>query len=97
MLTTTDTLAADLKTHFAALEDPRHGPAQRHELLDIVIIAICVVPCGANHWTEVAVFGQAKEAWLRTFLALPHGIPSHDTFTAVFRHLDPEVFAQCLV
>jgi len=87
--------ATDLKTHFAALADPRDGNAQLHELLDIVIIAICAAIAGANHWTEVEAFGQAKESWLRQFLALPHGIPAHDTFGRVFRYLDPEAFERC--
>jgi len=92
MNTATEHIAADLKTCFANLEDPRSGPAQVHELLDIVVIAICAIICGADHWTEVEAFGKAKQAWLSTFLALPGGIPSHDTFGRLFRHLDPEVF-----
>ena len=63
-----------------------------HQLMDIVIIAICAIVSGADHWTEVETFGRARETWLRQFLELPHGIPSHDTFGRVFRHLDPEVF-----
>ena len=89
---TTKTSGTDLLTCFAKLEDPRDGLAQLHELLDIVVIAVCAIICGADHWTEVEAFGKAKEAWLSTFLALPHGIPSHDTFGRVFRHLDPEAF-----
>jgi predicted transposase YbfD/YdcC len=88
----TETLTADLKTCFVNLEDPRNGPAQVHEVLDIIVIAICAILCGANHWTEVEAFGKAKFAWLSTFLALPGGIPSHDTFGRLFRYLDPEAF-----
>ena len=95
MTTVDSTLAVDLKSHFATVEDPRDGPAQLHNLLDIMIIAICAVICGANAWTEVEAFGQAKAEWLGTFLELPHGIPSHDTFGRVFRHLDPVVFETC--
>jgi predicted transposase YbfD/YdcC len=84
--------AVDLKSYVATLEDPRDGPAQLHNLLDIVIIAICAIICGADSWTEVEAFGKAKAAWLGTFLELPHGIPSHDTFGRVFRHLDPVAF-----
>jgi len=91
-LTETTQIRTDIRTYFAELKDPRNGPAQRHQLLDIVIIAICAIVCGADHWTEVETFGQARETWLRQFLELPHGIPSHDTFGRVFRHLDPEVF-----
>ncbi|HNT77579.1 MAG TPA: ISAs1 family transposase [Anaerolineae bacterium] len=86
--------SADLKTYFAALADPRDGNAQLHKLLDI-IIAICAVIAGANHWTEVETFGQAKERWLRQFLALPHGIPAHDAFGRVFRYVAPAAFEQC--
>ena len=79
--------------HFTALDDPRVSPATRHHLLDIVAIAVCAVICGADTWVEVEAFGQAKRAWLETFLALPHGIPSHDTFGRVFAALDPDQFA----
>jgi predicted transposase YbfD/YdcC len=58
----------------------------------MIIIAICASLCGADHWTEVEAFGKAKLAWLRTFLALPGGIPSHDTFGRLFRYLDPDAF-----
>jgi hypothetical protein len=95
MTTVETTIAADLKSHFATMEDPRDGPAQLHNLLDIIIIAICGAICGANAWTEVEAFGQAKAEWLGTFLELPHGIPSHDTFGRVFRHLDPGAFETC--
>lgn len=78
--------------HFAALDDPRISPATRHQLLDMVAIAVCAVICGADTWVEVEAFGQAKRAWLETFLALPHGIPSHDTFGRVFAALDPDQF-----
>ena len=78
--------------HFQELDDPRVSPATRHQLLDIVAIALCAVICGADTWVEVEAFGRAKEPWLRTFLALPHGIPSHDTFGRVFAALDPHQF-----
>jgi len=60
-----------------------------------VSIAICAVICGADNWVDVEMFGQAKQAWLETFLALPHGIPSHDTFGRVFRWINPEAFETC--
>jgi predicted transposase YbfD/YdcC len=66
-------------------------------LLDIITIAICAVLCGADSWVDVEVFGQAKLSWLRTFLALPNGIPSHDTFGRVFATLDPQQFEQCFL
>jgi predicted transposase YbfD/YdcC len=88
-------LDTKITTHFATLEDPRTGPALLHPLLDIVAIALCAVICGADDWEEVELFGQTKEAWLRRFLSLPHGIPSHDTFNRVFARLNPEQFEAC--
>ena len=92
MTTVDSTLAVDLRSHFATLEDPRDGSAQLHNLLDIIIIAVCAMICGANGWTEVEAFGQAMAVWLGTFLELLYGIPSHDTFGRVFCHLDPLAF-----
>lgn len=80
--------------HFSGLEDPRRDN-RRHLLLDMIIIAICAAICGADTWTDVELFGKAKEKWFRGFLELPHGIPSHDTFGRVFALLDPEQFQQC--
>jgi len=65
---------------------------RRHNLLDIIAIAICSAIAGADGWTDVASFGRSKEAWLRTFLELPGGIPSHDTFGRVFSLLEPQAF-----
>lgn len=80
---------------FAGLEDPRVARAQRHSLLAMVTIALCGVICGAESWVEIAEFGQAKAAWFATFLDLPNGIPSHDTFGRVFARLDAQQFEAC--
>jgi len=87
----------DVRSYFAELPDPRVERSKRHGLLDIVTIALCAVICGADTWVDIAQFGQAKEAWLRSFLALPHGIPCHDTFGRVFARLDPEAFERCFL
>ena len=84
-----------LARFFADLPDPRIDRTKKHRLADILAIALCAVIAGADTWEEVEEFGQAKEEWFRRFLALPHGIPSHDTFNRVFARLDPRAFAGC--
>ncbi|MGE5756267.1 MAG: ISAs1 family transposase [Planctomycetaceae bacterium] len=81
-----------LAHHFADLTDPRVERTRLHELLDIVTIAVCAVVAGADSWEHIEQFAKAKHSWLKTFLALPNGIPSHDTFARVFARLDPDEF-----
>jgi predicted transposase YbfD/YdcC len=83
---------ASFQTYFADIEDPRVERTRRHELLDIIVIAICAVICGADDWVDVEAWGNAKLDWLRQYLPLPNGIPSHDTFGDVFGRLKPEQF-----
>jgi len=90
----TDKLLESLIDHFSEVEEPR-ADNKRHLLLDIIIIAICAAICDANEWTDVQLFGEAKEEWFRSFLELPHGIPSHDTFGRVFAQIDAEQFQEC--
>lgn len=79
---------------FADLPDPRMETANgRHELVDILVIATCAVIAGAEGWDQIAEYGRSKESFFRRFLALPSGIPSHDTFNRVFAKLDPAAFA----
>ena len=80
---------------FSRLEDPRRGPAKRNGLREILVMAICAVLCGADDWVEVADWCEDEGEWLKGFLDLPHGTPSHDTFGDVFRVLDPDVFESC--
>lgn len=81
-----------LASYFATVDDPRIERTKAHKLLDIIIITICAVICGADDWVGVAEFGTSKAAWLKEFLDLPNGIPSHDTFGRVFARIDPEQF-----
>lgn len=82
---------------FAELKDPRQPMNQSHLFMDILIISICAIVCGADDWEAVADYAEAKEEWLSTFLALPGGPPAHDTFWRVFRHLDAEQFQHCFL
>src|ERR1700738_5066131 len=84
--------------HFEALEDPITDNHNRlHNFHDILVIAILGTICGTDGWTEICEFAEAKLDWLKTFLELPNGIPSHDTFGRVFSLLDAEVFEECFV
>jgi len=78
--------------HFGAVADPRCRGKVEHRLTDILVIAVCAVIACAESWNDIALYGRSKLAWLRTFLALPNGIPSHDTFRRVFMLIDPEAF-----
>jgi predicted transposase YbfD/YdcC len=82
--------------YFASLPDPRIDRTKKHNLVDILAIALCAVIAGADSWEEVERFGLAREAWLRQFLDLPNGIPSHDTFYRVFARLDPRELGACV-
>jgi predicted transposase YbfD/YdcC len=86
----TERARLSLMEYFGEVPDPRILRTQRHELLDILAIALCAVIGGADHWTEVVEFGQSKLAWFATFLKLPNGIASHDTFARVFRLINTE-------
>ena len=91
------TPAATLIEQFSRLIDPRDDRAKRHSLIDIVVIAICGVICGADSWVDIELFGKSKRDWFGRLLELPNGIPSHDTFGRVFAMLEAEQFQDCFV
>jgi len=79
-----------LETHFGTLQDPRATHRIEHKLLDIIVITICGTICGGDDWEAIAEYGRTKQDWLKTFLELPNGIPSPDTFNRLFTRLKPE-------
>lgn len=91
-------LSETLIEHFSNIKDPRlHNHNFRHKLCDIFIIALMGTICGADGWMEIERFGEAKQDWFSTFLELPNGIPSHDTFGRIFAILDPKLFEECFL
>lgn len=83
--------------HFGSITDPRVERSKKHKLLDIITITICGVICGADSWVDIVLFGESKKEWLKGFLELPNGIPSHDTFGDVFSRINPEQFRDCFI
>lgn len=90
------TAARGFLRYFSDLPDPRGGN-RIHKLHDLIVIAVMAVICGADGWAQVALFGRCKEEWFSTFLELPAGIPSHDTFGRVFSLLNPDAFERCFL
>ena len=91
-MSTATSPAALIKTHFGELKDPRAAHSIEHKLIDILIITICATICGA-----IAQYGRTKQDWLKTWLELPNGIPSADTFNRVFARLKPEELQKCFI
>jgi len=81
-----------IEEHFSKVPDPRKDRTKDHKLIDIIAIAICAVICGAEGWVDIELYGKSKQPWLSTFLELPNGIPSHDTFGRVFSLIDAQQF-----
>jgi predicted transposase YbfD/YdcC len=86
-----------LVEHFATIPDPRMERTREHRLVDVLVIAVCTLLCGGESFYDMEDFGHAKRQWFETFLDLPNGIPSHDTFNRVFATLDPDAFLNCFV
>ncbi|MGD1699694.1 ISAs1 family transposase [Dapis sp. BLCC M229] len=82
-------LKKSIYEYFSKLEDPRVDRTKRHKLIDIIIITICAVICSADTWVDIEAYGESKYEWLKSFLELPNGIPSHDTFARVFARARP--------
>lgn len=80
--------------HFENLPDPRVNRTKDHDLIDVLVIAICTLLCAGEGFNDMEEFGKAKLDWFKTFLGLRNGIPSHDTFNRVFAALDPQKFLE---
>jgi predicted transposase YbfD/YdcC len=86
-----------LAGHFSIIIDPRVDRTRDHELVDVLVIGLCSVICGGESFYDMEHFGNAKLEWFKTFLKLPNGVPSHDTFNRVFCALDPRQFLDCFI
>lgn len=91
--------ASSFQDYFATLTDPRcpDAPNSRHQLMDILLIAVCAVICGAEGWEDIEEYGTVHAKWFADILDLPHGIPGHDTFRRVLSRLDPEELTRCFI
>jgi hypothetical protein len=82
---------------FARIQDPRINRTKRHELIDVIFVAICGIICGARSWTEIELIANERIDWFRRFIALPNGIPSHDTLGRIFARIDPVEFRSSFI
>jgi predicted transposase YbfD/YdcC len=90
-------VAQPIITCFSSLEDPRVMGRTKHKLVDIIVISICAIICGAKCWNQIAVFGELRKGWFETFLELPNGIPSKYTFGRVFALIEPSHLQECFI
>ena len=86
-----------ISDYFSEIKDPRVGRTKRHKLIDIITITICAVISGADTFVDIEEYGKAQHKWLKKFLQLPNGIPSHDTFSRVFAGINTQEFQQCFL
>lgn len=89
--------SASILDHFNTLADPRREHLRRHDLYDVLVIAFCAVIAHCDSWEQIAAYGRDKADWFKTFLRLPNGIPSHDTFHRVFNRLQPDALRTCVL
>jgi len=89
--------SSSLISYLSQVPDPRIDRRKYHLLIDVLVIAVCTLLCGGETFNDMEDFGEAKHEWFKTFLALPHGIPSHDTFNRVFAAMDPRQFLDCFL
>src|SRR5215217_16281 len=82
---------------FKEIPDPRVKGRCEHELVDVLVIALCTLLCGGDNFNDMEEFGSAKQDWFKTFLRLRHGIPTHDTFNRVLAMIKPEAFLECFL
>ena len=87
----------NIMEYLEEIPDPRVRRRRFHKLADILVIGLCSMLTGGEGFNDMALFGKIKRDWLKTFLELPHGIPSHDTFNRVFSAIDPDCFMDCFV
>lgn len=90
-------LAQPIIACFSSLEDPRVIGRSKHKLIDIIVISICAIICGAKCWNQIEVFGKLRKEWFQTFLELPNGIPSKYTFGRLFALIEPINFQKCFI
>jgi predicted transposase YbfD/YdcC len=90
-------VSVNIVDHFRDIEDPRIDRHKRHMIWDIIVLTICAVVCGCETWEDIEIYGKEKHQWLKKFLALPNGIPSHDTIRRLFIRLHPDHLHQCFL
>lgn len=90
-------MLSSIEEHFRAIEDPRVERNKKHKLLDIIVLAICGVVSGAEGWEAIEEFGYEKQQWLRKYLELANGIPSHDCIARVLSRISPSEMTECFI